>query len=133
MQIVFFVFSFQLIAVKDYSSQRFLIYTRGYWDTPEEASKAAIIDQFKDQIQQAGLLGLRETLYFSRYTGKLFLFIFLPIRIFHHLQSMWEFLAEMSFLFTRSTVELKQNLTEAKKKECVVSEYFVSFFCHIYM
>jgi hypothetical protein len=121
-----------------YSSQRFLIYTRGYWDTPEEASKAAIIDQFKDQIQQAGLLGLRETLYFPRYTGKLFLFIFLPIRIFHHLQSMWEFLAEMSFLFTRSTVELKQNLTEAKKKKNVLSlnilyHFFVTYTCDLFI
>jgi hypothetical protein len=117
-----------------YSSQRFLIYTRGYWDTPEEASKAAIIDQFKDQIQQAGLLGLRETLYFPRYTGKLFLFIFLPIRIFHHLQSMWEFLAEMSFLFTRSTVELKQNLTEAKKKRmCCLWIFCIIFLSHIHV
>ncbi|XP_078182233.1 protein COFACTOR ASSEMBLY OF COMPLEX C SUBUNIT B CCB2, chloroplastic-like isoform X2 [Carex rostrata] len=50
------------IAVKDF------ICIRGCWDTPEKASKTAIIDQFKDQIQQAGFRGLTETLYFPRYT-----------------------------------------------------------------
>ncbi|KAF3321327.1 hypothetical protein FCM35_KLT14580 [Carex littledalei] len=51
-----------LIAVKDF------LCIRGCWDTPEKASKEAIIDQFKDQIQQAGFRGLKETLYFPRYT-----------------------------------------------------------------
>lgn len=65
-----FYFLYQLITVKD------ILCIRGCWDTPEKASKAAIIDQFKDQIQQEGFRGLTETLYFPRYTGKLF-FLFL--------------------------------------------------------
>jgi hypothetical protein len=83
-KLYFLYFLYQLIAVKDF------LCVRGYWDTPEEASKAAIIDQFSNQIQQAGLLGLRGTLYFPRYTGKFLLFIFLPIRIIHHLQKACE-------------------------------------------
>ncbi|XP_078177116.1 protein COFACTOR ASSEMBLY OF COMPLEX C SUBUNIT B CCB2, chloroplastic-like isoform X2 [Carex rostrata] len=51
-----------LIAVKDF------LCIRGCWDTPEKASKATIMHQFKDQIQQTGLRGLTETLYFPRYT-----------------------------------------------------------------
>ncbi|KAK6936414.1 Cofactor assembly of complex C subunit B, CCB2/CCB4 [Dillenia turbinata] len=39
---------------------------RGYWDTPEDASKAQVLDWFKRQIVQIGLSGLKEALYFPQ-------------------------------------------------------------------
>ncbi|KAF8379425.1 hypothetical protein HHK36_028860 [Tetracentron sinense] len=39
---------------------------RGYWNTPEDVSKASIIDWFKRQIDQLGLSDLKDTLYFPQ-------------------------------------------------------------------
>ncbi|XP_039119273.1 protein COFACTOR ASSEMBLY OF COMPLEX C SUBUNIT B CCB2, chloroplastic isoform X1 [Dioscorea cayenensis subsp. rotundata] len=39
---------------------------RGYWDVPEDFSKAYILDQLKGQIEQIGFLDLKETVYFPQ-------------------------------------------------------------------
>uniref|UniRef100_J3N479 Protein COFACTOR ASSEMBLY OF COMPLEX C SUBUNIT B CCB2, chloroplastic n=1 Tax=Oryza brachyantha TaxID=4533 RepID=J3N479_ORYBR len=36
---------------------------RGYWDPPEKISKYAMIEWFKSQMQEAGIIDLREALY----------------------------------------------------------------------
>lgn len=43
---------------------------RGYWNTPEDVSRVAMIELFKSQIQQSGLLDLKDALYFPKFTGK---------------------------------------------------------------
>ncbi|KAK6926286.1 Cofactor assembly of complex C subunit B, CCB2/CCB4 [Dillenia turbinata] len=43
---------------------------RGYWDTPEDVSKAQLLDWFKRQIVQIGLSDLKEALYFPKTEGK---------------------------------------------------------------
>lgn len=45
---------------------------RGYWDVPEDFSKAYILDQLKGQIEQIGFLDLKETVYFPQSPGKTF-------------------------------------------------------------
>ncbi|RLN41376.1 protein COFACTOR ASSEMBLY OF COMPLEX C SUBUNIT B CCB2, chloroplastic [Panicum miliaceum] len=47
-----------LIAIGD------LFCVRGYWDPPANTSKYAMIEWFKSQMQQVGLVDLRDTLYF---------------------------------------------------------------------
>ncbi|CAA7391854.1 unnamed protein product [Spirodela intermedia] len=37
---------------------------RGYWNVPEEASKAQILDLFRREIRETGLTGLKDPLYF---------------------------------------------------------------------
>ncbi|WCJ36595.1 hypothetical protein M5689_017786 [Euphorbia peplus] len=41
---------------------------RGYWNTPENLSKAQVIDWFKREIESIGLIDLKETLYFPQTT-----------------------------------------------------------------
>ncbi|OAY78897.1 Protein COFACTOR ASSEMBLY OF COMPLEX C SUBUNIT B CCB2, chloroplastic [Ananas comosus] len=41
---------------------------RGYWNTPEDVSRVAMIELFKSQIQQSGLLDLKDALYFPKFT-----------------------------------------------------------------
>lgn len=43
---------------------------RGYWDPPEDISKYAMIEWFKSQMQEAGIVDLREDLYFPTFSGK---------------------------------------------------------------
>lgn len=39
---------------------------RGYWRTPDDASKAHVLDWFVEQIQKIGLSDLKDTLYFTQ-------------------------------------------------------------------
>uniref|UniRef100_A0A0E0R1J1 Protein COFACTOR ASSEMBLY OF COMPLEX C SUBUNIT B CCB2, chloroplastic n=1 Tax=Oryza rufipogon TaxID=4529 RepID=A0A0E0R1J1_ORYRU len=41
---------------------------RGYWDPPEDISKYAMIEWFKSQMQEAGIVDLREDLYFPTFS-----------------------------------------------------------------
>uniref|UniRef100_A0A0E0M9W4 Protein COFACTOR ASSEMBLY OF COMPLEX C SUBUNIT B CCB2, chloroplastic n=1 Tax=Oryza punctata TaxID=4537 RepID=A0A0E0M9W4_ORYPU len=41
---------------------------RGYWDPPEDISKYAMIEWFKSQMQEAGIVDLREALYFPTFS-----------------------------------------------------------------
>ncbi|XP_065870284.1 protein COFACTOR ASSEMBLY OF COMPLEX C SUBUNIT B CCB2, chloroplastic isoform X2 [Euphorbia lathyris] len=41
---------------------------RGYWNTPENLSKAQVIDWFKREIENIGLTDLKDTLYFPQTT-----------------------------------------------------------------
>ncbi|XP_031093735.1 protein COFACTOR ASSEMBLY OF COMPLEX C SUBUNIT B CCB2, chloroplastic-like isoform X1 [Ipomoea triloba] len=41
---------------------------RGYWTTPQDVSKADVCNWFEKQIQQLGLLNLKDTLYFPQAT-----------------------------------------------------------------
>ncbi|KAL5224967.1 hypothetical protein ABZP36_011606 [Zizania latifolia] len=41
---------------------------RGYWDPPEDVSKYAMIEWFKSQTQEAGIIGLKEALYFPTFS-----------------------------------------------------------------
>lgn len=49
-----------LIAVED------VLCVRGYWNMPEDVSKAYIVEWFKGHIQQTGFLDLKDTLYFPQ-------------------------------------------------------------------
>lgn len=51
-----------LIAVQD------ALCVRGYWNTPEDVSKAQILEWFKTQIKQMGFLDLKDALYFPQST-----------------------------------------------------------------
>uniref|UniRef100_A0A1D1Y9L1 Dihydroorotase n=1 Tax=Anthurium amnicola TaxID=1678845 RepID=A0A1D1Y9L1_9ARAE len=46
---------------------------RGYWNIPEDASKAHMLDSFHTQIQQTGLSDLKDTLYFPQGVDSQFL------------------------------------------------------------
>ncbi|XP_078447993.1 chaperone (DUF2930) isoform X2 [Wolffia australiana] len=46
---------------------------RGYWNFPEDASKAQILDLFWVQIQEAGLTRIRDPLYFPLGSDSLFI------------------------------------------------------------
>ncbi|XP_056160276.1 protein COFACTOR ASSEMBLY OF COMPLEX C SUBUNIT B CCB2, chloroplastic isoform X1 [Syzygium oleosum] len=39
---------------------------RGYWRTPDDVSKARVLDWFEEQIQKIGLSDLKDTLYFTQ-------------------------------------------------------------------
>jgi len=64
-QIAHFAFTFpQLMAIGD------VFCVRGYWDPPANTSKYAMIEWFKSQMQQVGLVDLRDNLYFPNSSGK---------------------------------------------------------------
>lgn len=42
---------------------------RGYWRTPDDVSKARVLDWFEEQIQKIGLSDLKDTLYFTQSPG----------------------------------------------------------------
>ncbi|CAA6656304.1 unnamed protein product [Spirodela intermedia] len=44
---------------------------RGYWNVPEEASKAQILDLFRREIRETGLTGLKDPLYFPLGAGRI--------------------------------------------------------------
>jgi hypothetical protein len=56
--------SCQLIAVGD------MLCIRGYWDPPADTPKSAMIEWFKSQMEQAGLVDLRSELYLPSFSGK---------------------------------------------------------------
>ncbi|XP_062200758.1 protein COFACTOR ASSEMBLY OF COMPLEX C SUBUNIT B CCB2, chloroplastic [Phragmites australis] len=51
-----------LIAIGD------VLCIRGYWDPPADTSKYAMIEWFKSQMQQVGLVDLRDALYFPNFS-----------------------------------------------------------------
>ena len=56
--------SCQLIAVGD------VLCIRGYWDPPSDIPKYAMIEWFKTQMEQAGLIDLSSSLYLPSFSGK---------------------------------------------------------------
>ncbi|KAA8533770.1 hypothetical protein F0562_031287 [Nyssa sinensis] len=52
-----------LISIRD------ALCVRGYWNIPENGSKAHVLDRFEEQIKWIGLSDLKDTLYFPQCAG----------------------------------------------------------------
>ncbi|KAI3945628.1 hypothetical protein MKW92_003938 [Papaver armeniacum] len=66
---------------------------RGYWNSPESASKAQILEWLERQIQQIGLSDLKETLYFPQGADS----------------AVWEMLPEGIYPFPSSTTSARRS------------------------
>ena len=42
---------------------------RGYWNTPDDVSKARVLDWVEKEIEKIGLSDLKDTLYFPQSAG----------------------------------------------------------------
>lgn len=60
----FIVLIFQLISVRGE------LCVRGYWSSPDGASKVQVIEWFARQTEKIGLSDLRDSLYFPQIAGK---------------------------------------------------------------
>lgn len=45
---------------------------RGYWNCPDQMSKAQLHDWFKKKVDEIGLADVKDTLYFPQYAGSVF-------------------------------------------------------------
>ena len=55
--------NFQLISIRG------ALCMRGYWNTPDDVSKARVLDWVEKEIEKIGLSDLKDTLYFPQSAG----------------------------------------------------------------